>query len=236
MNLLPARLAVGYGIPAPFLGVNGTPPYTYKVLPNGAGGTIGASSGDYVAPRATGVDVVQVTDSLGAKATTQVFVGTAMELVCDILQTELELAVGRVYLWDQKIFSPTDDGLFIAVGIVMAKPFSNTSRLNGDGELVQSVNMQTTVSIDAISRSTEALRRKEEILMALAGQYSQSQQELNGFRVFPLTKQFVNLSEVDGAAIPYRFNLTVAVQYFVTKTASVPYFDTFSDVAVVTEP
>jgi hypothetical protein len=48
--------------------------------------------------------------------------------------------------------------------------------------------------------------------------------------------QFVNLSMIDGDAIPYRFNISVNMQYFVRKVKAVAYFDDFADVEVTTEP
>lgn len=93
------------------------------------------------------------------------------------------------------------------------------------------------LTIDLISRSFEAYRRKEELLMALASNYSLTQQERNSFFIGkrPAGGQFVNLSNIDGAAIPYRFNLSLNIQYFSTVTKAVDYFDQFNDADVVTE-
>jgi hypothetical protein len=98
--------------------------------------------------------------------------------------------------------------------------------------------MLATLSIDIISRSTQALLRKEEVLMALNSNYSEYQQEANSFYIgrLPVGAQFVNLSQIDGAAIPYRFNISINMQYFSRRIKPVDYFDEFSEVAVTTEP
>lgn len=229
------------------IGVGGTGPYSYAVLSGGAGGTIDSVTGIYTAPTvanpdpAKSSDVIQVTDSVAATATYPILVTNPLGLFCDILQTELGLAPGRVYLWDQKINEPTDSGLFIAVGIQSCKPFANTVSMDGSGGglvAVQSVNMLAVLSIDIISRGPEARDRKEEVILALNSIYAQSQQELNSFYIgkLPPGGQFVNLSNVDGAAIPYRFSISVNMQYFFRKLKAAPYFDEFAAVAVTTQP
>jgi hypothetical protein len=127
------------------------------------------------------------------------------------------------------------------VSVLQCKPFANTNFADGSGsglDSVQSINMVATLGIDVISRSNEALLRKEEVLMALASDYSQAQQEANSFNIgkLPMGGQFVNLSPVDGAAIPYRFNISVNIQYFKRKVKAVPYFDDFAPVEITTEP
>ncbi len=74
------------------------------------------------------------------------------------------------------------------------------------------------------------------MILALNSVYAEQQQELNSFRIFPLSQSFVNLSELEGAAIPYRFTISINMQYAVVKTKSVPYYDTFSAATVATDP
>lgn len=243
--------AVAPNITSSFLGTGGTPPYTYSVLAGGAGGTINASTGVYTAPAVVNggsylpsaklYDTVQVQDSLSAVATFQILVGTVLLLFCDVLQTQLGLTNGRVYLWDQKLFQPTDSGLYIAVSELRCKPFGNVNTpVSSGGGLnsVQSVNMYSQLQIDVISRDTEARDRKEEIIMALDSDYARLQQTANGFYIgkLPPGAQFVNLSQIDGAAIPYRYSIAASLQYAISKTSAVPYFNTFSTPQVITNP
>lgn len=245
LSLSQTLTAVGPNITSSFLGVGGTMPYSYSVLSGGAGGTINGSTGKYIAPAAVPpdpsmiYDTIQVTDSLGNIATADILIGTPLLLFCDIIQTQMGLATGRVYLWDQKIFQPSDNGLYVAVSVLQCKPFGNNNVLDSSGNSVQTVNMNANLQVDIISRGPEARDRKEEIIMALNSNYAQSQQEANSFYIgkLPPGGQFLNLSNVDGAAIPYRYNITVALQYFVTKTVPVPYFNTFTNPpTVTTEP
>jgi hypothetical protein len=147
------------------------------------------------------------------------------------------LTPGRVYLWDQKLNIPSDDGLYIAVGVLMVKPFSNNvvnnSNLVGFEE-AQSVNVMATLSIDILSRGPSARDRKEEIIMALRSNFATQVQEKQGFYIAGISSAFTNLSEIEGAAIPYRFNISVNIQYFIVKKKQIDYYDTYSK-DVITE-
>lgn len=246
LTLAQTKTALAPGLTASFLASGGTPAYVYSVIAGGAGGTIDSSTGIYTAPAvvpsnpAQAYDTIQVTDSLAATATSQILVGTALILLCEIIQSEMSLARGRVYLWDQKIFQPKDSGLYVIVGETNLKAFANNSvpDPNGGNNVIQSVNMMTTLDINAISRGPEARNRKEEILLALSSIYSEKQQEGNSFFIgkLPPGSRFTNLSFVDGAAIPYRYQISINMQYTVTKTKAVDYYDTFDDVQVATQP
>lgn len=237
--------AVGPNITASFGPIGGTGPYVFSVRAGGAGGTIDGSTGLYTAPPTVSqnpkqlYDVIQCKDSLGAKATAQILVGTPLLLFCEIIQRQMGLDIGRVYLWDQKIMQPTDAGLYIAVSVLRCKPFANTNSFDGTtNQSIQSVNMHADLQLDIISRDGEARDRKEEVIMALVSDYAQLQMTANSFSVFPLPPgaQFVNLSNEDGAAIPYRFSIAVAMQYFATKIQDVPYFSNFQTPQINTNP
>lgn len=235
ISITQTATAVGANAPASFLASGGTAPYVYTVLPGGAGGTINPSTGAYVAPATVssdpvqGTDTIEVTDALAATAQATILVGTPLILFCDIIKKELGLADGRVYLWDQKINQPTDSDLYVAVSMLTCKPFGNGNKQSTDGtQTTQSVNMYALVDIDIISRGPAAFDRKEEVILALESDYARRQQDANSFYIGKLSTSFVNLSEVDGAAIPYRYKITVAMQYFVSKTKPNEYFDDFS--------
>jgi hypothetical protein len=245
ISLSQSFTAVGPNITSSFLASGGSAPYTYSVLPNGAGGTI-ASTGVYTAPSAVPsnpaylYDTIQAVDSSGNIARAQILVGTPLLLFCDIIQNGMGLANGRVYLWDQKIFQPNDYDPYIAVSVLSCKPFANINAPDGSGSgLVSqaSVNMYAVLNVDIMSRGPAARDRKEEVILALNSNYSEAQQEANSFYIgrIPVGGQFVNLSGIDGAAIPYRFNISVAMQYVYLMPVSVPYINTFETVQLTTQ-
>ncbi len=235
------------GLTSSFLGTGGTPPYTYSVRSNGAGGTINGTTGLYTAPAVMGItpqtlyDTIQVTDSTTPTAliaTSQILVGNPLLLVCDIIQNQLGLAQGRVYLWDQKIPQLTDSGLYVAVSVPSCKPFANNKSYDGNGNSIQTVNMLATIEIDIMSRGPSARDQKELVLMALNSDYSECQQNTNSFHIakLPPGSRFLNLSTIDGAAIPYRFKISVNIQYAVATTQATPYFTTLQGPTVDTNP
>lgn len=233
LSLLQNATAMATNLTLPFEAINGTPPYVYSVVPGGAGGSINPSTGIYTSPDTTGADTIMVTDSLAATATADITIGSALQLFCDVIKQGMGLDDDQIWLWDQKVKIPNDYRLYIAVETLSCRPFGNTPKFRGNEvdqlKDVQSANFQATLSVDIFSRDTSARDRKEEVILALNSNYSQSQQELNSFRIFTISGRFVTLNEVDGAAIPYRFNISVNIQYFVYKTISIPFFDTFNE-------
>lgn len=247
VSLSSSFTAVAPNITSSFLATGGTAPYTFSVLAGGAGGSVNSSTGLYTAPDQMGetpqqmFDTIRVVDNLGLTATSKILVGTPLFLLCDIIETFMGLGSGRVYVWDQKIMQPSDSGLYVAVSQPWCKPFANNiapDPSTGWANSVQSVNMLAQVDIDIISRGPAARDQKELVVMALQSVYCQQQQEANSFYVgkIPPSGRFLNLSMIDGAAIPYRYKISVQMQYVVTKTASIDYIDTFSTPQVTTNP
>lgn len=236
LQLLQNTSAMAPNLTAPFSATGGVPAYTWSVLPGGAGGAI-SSSGLYTSPSTYGIDTIQVTDASSSVATATMLVGTYFQLVCDIIQTSLGLSPGRVYVYNQKIPEPQDSALYIVVSILSCKQFSSTNQWDGSGSGLnsnQSVNMQAMLSLDIKSRSTQARDMKELVVMALNSIYSEQQQEFNSFRVFNVSPNIQDLSELDGMAIPYHFNITCNIQYFISNITAAPYFSSFGTPTVAT--
>ena len=236
--------AMAAGLTTSVVGIGGVEPYTYAVLAGGAGGTINASTGFYTAPAALNsdpkkaLDYITVTDSLSATAQGSILVTNTLGLFTEIIQREMGLDNAHIYWWDQKLPQPNDSSVYIAVSMERLRPFGNNKSFDADFNSVQTLNVMATLGIDVISRSNEALFRKEEVLLALASDYSQFQQNANSFNIgrLPSNSDFINLSVIDGAAIPYRFRISVNMQYVFTKTQTVPYFDTFQTPEVTINP
>lgn len=234
--------AVGISVPASFLGVGGTPPYSYAVVPGGAGGSVNPTTGAYIAPPsvpttpATQADTVRVTDSLSATADATVLVGDALLLFCDVVQRGMGLTPDRVWIWDQKIFQPTDQGLFVTVAEMEPRVIANnnSSPMSGDVQR-QYVTYASRLEVNLISRDVSARLRRTDFLCAIRSAYAERQQKLNGFYIGPTPRSFTNMSVQDGAAIPYRYVAWVGIQYSEPATSAQDYFDTFEnppDVAV----
>lgn len=229
------------GVLTPFFASGGTAPYTYSIQAGGAGGSIDVN-GLYTAPLSMDadgeIDTIIVTDNLSATASLPISVLTPLRLVCSIIETELGLNNGQVYIYNQKFNIPKDNSLRVAVGVISMKPFSNINRSedNGAGGLrqVQVTNIKALLSIDIFSKGTIALERKEEVVMSLNGNYSKRVQEANSFAIASLPMTFVNLSAIDGVEIPYQYNLSINMQYSVKKISNIEHFETFNEPTVIT--
>lgn len=247
LTLAQTYTAIAVGLTGSFQGYGGTEPYVYSVVPGGAGGTIDPDSGIYTAPDVPNpdpnpnflFDTIQVTDDVAATATAQILVGTPLLLVCEIIQKYMGLDAQHCFLWDQKLFIPNDYGLYVVISVESCKPFSNIIRYDGSGSGqvgTQTVNMYALLGMDIISRGPAARDQKELVIAALNSQYSQQQQEKNSFYIGKISTSFVNLTNIDGSAIPYRFRINVAIQYAITNNLSSQYFDGFATPTVYTNP
>lgn len=239
--------AIGAGITASFHATGGTGPYAFTVTPGGAGGSINGATGVYTAPLILSddpsnvFDEIRVSDANGEVGTAQILVGSPLLLFCDILQKGLGLENGRVYIWDQKLMQPTDTGLYIAVSESQVKTVGSTNtalEVGGDLTAVQTVVVSATLNIDFISRGASARDRKEELISVLNSPYSRRQQDANSFSIAKLSANatFLNLSQIDGAAIPYRYQVPVRIQYMVTKKAPQEFFDKGFAPTIETDP
>ena len=230
--------AISPNLTSSFGASGGTGPYTYSVRAGGAAGSINASTGVYTAPAVYNsnpqnlYDTVVATDSLGAFTTARILVGNPLILFCDIIQKYMGMPDGRVFIFDQKAFLPTDSNLWISIAVPLVKPFASTLVPDGSGSglnSVQAVNILAHLDINIMSRGPDARDRKEEVVLALTSIYSEQQQEINSFSIGRLSTNFVNLSSIDGAAIPFRYAISCQIQYCFTKTQPVAYFGTFTD-------
>lgn len=147
----------------------------------------------------------------------------------DILKAEMGLTPNQVWIYSQKRKIPPATGLWVVIEFLTGRPYGSKSQFNSDTlQEEQSVNMSALFTIDIFSRNTEALDRKEEILMAMGSIYAQQLQEKFSFKIGRVPVTFNNLSQVEGTAILYRFQITFQVSYAVEKKKSADYYDTFT--------
>ena len=249
MIALQNATAIRAGVSTSFMGSGGVAPYVFSLKTPNAGGSIDASSGVYTAPNVLNYDprrkteTIIITDStpvkhLTAEATISILL--PLGIICDIIAKAMGLTSNQVYFWDQKIDIPKDERLYVVVGVNHTKIFGSSNKDVDDGagglEEVQEISVQDSLSIDIISRGPQARDRKGELIMALNSTYARSQLELNSMRLAKIPSSFVNLSTEEGAGIPYRFNLTVAVLYSETKVSPIGSYITFDDTILVTDP
>jgi len=243
------QFAVRAGLTAQFGAAGGVAPYTfacstYQAGVSGAGGTIDPSTGIYTAPSSVRpdphnyYDTITVTDSSmpAVTGTATIFVGYSWQMVLDVLMRGLNLDSGHCYLWDQKIDMPTDAGLIIVIGIPRAKAVASNIFPSGavaDGakgpgwdEVTTYSQVNSTLDLHAYSRSAQATYRLPEIFATLQGPYSRTQQSANGFYLSKIPHNAVDMSEIDGSAIPYHFVISCEMIWTHSKTLAPPFYST----------
>ena len=111
------------------------------------------------------------------------------KIIVDILVSEMELSTNNVFIEDQNVVIPDEDGLFITVAVVDVKPIgsANYSLPTAEGmEEHQEVLQRENVQIDLVSRDNSARNRRAEVLMALASFFSKQKQEEQEFKIFTI--------------------------------------------------
>lgn len=154
----------------------------------------------------------------------------------NILIEEMGIASNSIWIRDQNVTLPKDDGLFIVLGMVDSKTTSVTNTpFEEDGVLKEKITviMRENIQIDLFSRNTDALTRRWEIQAAFKSVYSTQVQEANKFKIFSLASSFVNSSATEGAEIINKFSIIIPVLVWYAKSKAIStvngdYYDSFT--------
>lgn len=169
------------------------------------------------------------------------------QIIVDILQTQLALESDQLWVRYQNEKIPPDDRLYIVVGMSDSQVISSvntpTPTYDGMSETLQIVAREN-IQIDFLSRSLSALQRRWEVLAALNSVYSEQQQEIYQFKIFPVPSSFVNTSSAEGGSNINRFSIIIACRtwYRQEKVLQSPndYYNDFDtradDEVTISEP
>ena len=160
-----------------------------------------------------------------------------IKYVCDILQKQLDLADGQVWIYNEKVNIPNDFNMYIVVDYQGQRIIGNVRREeptpNGLIER-QALHSMAILRLDLFSRGKQARINKDLVIMALNSTYSQQVQEAHGFQIARNSFQVTNTSEVEGTAELNRYSISFNVTYVTETSKSISYYDTFSK-EVITE-
>lgn len=157
-----------------------------------------------------------------------------LDILRDIILKEMSLPDDRVNIYNSRYELPEDDNIFVVLEPFTSQVISNRSwtesgKVKKEEVLYenQELNTHETVKVGIFSRSLDALNRKEEVVMALYSNYSQQQQEENTFKI-GRNMPIENLSDLEGSALLYRFEITVSVLAWYNKRKQIPFYDTLN--------
>ena len=155
---------------------------------------------------------------------------TPIEVMRDIVVHELGLDDDRAAVYNQKWNIPDDDDLFIFVEYKYGNPLGNNLKYANESDVFQTearIVMAEHITIGIYSRGLDALKRKEEVLAAINGNYARQMMEKYSFRVMGRNAPIKDLSYVEGAARIFRFDIDLILLSKYKITREVDYFDKF---------
>lgn len=153
--------------------------------------------------------------------------------ICSIIQTYMGLPDGAVYLRKEKVSQTKMQDFNITVGFMSTKPIGTSVSMVNGVESISSI-ISSQVVIEIYGRDDSILTRRNEIFMAMSSTLCKEAQIAKGFSIARDPSSFNDISGIDGAAIPYRFQATFTVQFIQSKTSIIDYYDQFREVEIKT--
>lgn len=166
----------------------------------------------------------------------------AEQIIVDILANQMSLDSQNVWVRNQNKKIPPTDGVFVVVGMVdsqvmgvnKAEVPTTIPQPDPDPDiqtLTEKITVTTrdNIQIDILSRNTDAIIRRWEIMAALASTYSVQKQEENQFKIFRVPTSFVNTSEAEGGSNINRFSLIISCHVWYKKDTILAQGDIFTE-------
>lgn len=152
-------------------------------------------------------------------------------ILVDIIRTYMGLTNDQVKQYNQQNNLPNKEGLYVIVHYLTSVPLSSSSSYSIDEhgagyETVSSVSKEI-YSIEIASFDRSSIARKDEIIQAIKGGYSQNMQAQYGFRIFPLPIAFNNVSKQSGPNMLNRFMIDIPLMVTRSSTRTLDYYDNF---------
>lgn len=163
-------------------------------------------------------------------------------ILAGIVQRELDLPDGRVFIYNQKYTLPTDERLFVDVAFLSSRPFASSTRYENDEQNrlveVQYQCVQESYTVNLFSKNEEAMRRNHEVVFAFHGTFAQQQAEKYSFKFGFIPSSFVDSSAAEAAARLNRYSLTFNILRSYSRSRVIEYFDHFPNPpqALITNP
>lgn len=167
-----------------------------------------------------------------------------LNLVVGLIRDYLGLASDQVVVYNQKWKVPSDDRIYITVGLLAAKcyasytttePFTDAQGRSGLKEIT-TLNSQEALSVNILSRGQAAVLRRDEVVLAFGSTMAEQLAEANQLKFGSLPVGYVDLSTLEGTAMVNRYGITVNVLCARTQERVIEYFSQFQTPALVIEP
>lgn len=155
-----------------------------------------------------------------------------LDLIRLILLNQLCIDSDKIQIYNQKFTLPPTKGLKIYIE-PKAPPQVISSRNRMEYDVYynpsehQDSNWLEEISVGIYSRDLSALRRKEEVAMALHSVFSQQLQEQQSFKIYR-NPRIIPINEIEGAARLYRFDIEFKVQAWYSIVKTIEFFNSIN--------
>ncbi len=153
-----------------------------------------------------------------------------LNLLKQLIDTQLKMPEGRVWAANSDNSLPKDKKLFIVLKIDEVKPYANNLKYEYTAEGVNEIlttSVAEDITIALLSRNTEARDRAYEILQALSSTLSQQLQEKNKMHISRLGNIY-DASFLEATAFLNRYDIRIRVIRSYQNINPVDYYDKFS--------
>ena len=226
-------------------GTGGVSPYMFAIYSYPAGEVLSDQSRlhqavdgrwFYTSPLDIGTEMLVVKDAndadfptsptLSDENTIDMNTSGPLRLVCDIIANGLGLATDQVMIYNQQFNIPSDNRLYITVGILTSKPYAISRAKDPDVPL--SMAQEVSIDINIFGPTDTVIESKDQLPLVFQGTYSKNQQSFNEFFIADLPTVINNLNYLEGPSQQYRYLLQYRMYYTTVSTLSIDYFDSFS--------
>ena len=140
----------------------------------------------------------------------------------------LELDDDHCYIYNNKWREINDKNMYLVIGIDSEDVIANNLKYSRtEDKLIShsSIIIQTSFFVDFFSYSTEARRRRFEVLSYLSSDDCEFYQEQMGYRVYRIPSGFRDLSTEEGNKILNRFRIDFKVDHGQQFDKESPYYN-----------
>lgn len=153
-----------------------------------------------------------------------------LNLLKQLIDTQLKMPKGRVWAANSDNSLPKDKKLFIILKIDEVKPYANNLKYEYTADGVNEIlttSVAEDITIALLSRNTEARDRAYEILQALSSTLSQQLHEKNKMHISRLGNIY-DASFLEATAFLNRYDIRIRVIRSYQNINPVDYYDKFS--------
>lgn len=159
-------------------------------------------------------------------------------ILADIIATDMAIDADRVVVYDQNWKSPKDQDIYITIALsspVRIIGANNNFDPDTDSE-IKTVSKSEPYNIEITSKNRDAQDRWPEIIMALGSTYAVQKMEENNIRIFPQSRNVMDLSLIEASSSLHRYRIPVIVNSVTRKVTAITPIESFPVPEVANEP